>query len=134
MFAAFAQYFVDAPLAASTASIFLNLMPQAWHIYHWPLPPISLCSASQLQQVGWAASLRSHFHISPEMFNGTEVWALDCSRFTSRMSLYIAAPLFPSSLTGLSVPAAENNRRVIRLLLNKVFAFQMKTNGHLSSF
>ena len=103
----------------------------------------------KLHQVGWKASVHSHFQISPEMFNRIQsgLWlghsrtfidlswshsfeilalclgSLPCwkmnrrpslrsralwSRFSARMSLYIAA-IFPSILTSLPVPGTEKH-------------------------
>ena len=52
-----------------------------WHL-GWPVRyqggpvPTRPPSGSATDQVGWEASVHSHFQISPEMFNRVQVWAL----------------------------------------------------------
>jgi len=38
--------------------------------------PFLFAEPLKLHQVGWGASVHSHFQISPEMFNRVQVWAL----------------------------------------------------------
>ena len=56
--------------------VFLGMMLQAWQTCIWGISPILLCRSTQALS-GWMASLHSYFHVSPEMFDGVQVWALD---------------------------------------------------------
>lgn len=38
------------------SQVILNMMPQAWHTYFWPVTPIPLCSTSQAPS-GWMGSV-----------------------------------------------------------------------------
>ena len=74
----FTQYFVEAPLAAITASGLLG--NDATSLAHLYLGSFSLSSlqilSSSVRLVGWGVSLNSYFQVSPEMSDQVQVRAL----------------------------------------------------------
>lgn len=71
-----AQYFVDAPLAAMTASGLLQCDPQSLAV-----SPTPLCTTFQAPS-GWMGSI-SHFQISAEMFHQIQGHPQSCPEATS---------------------------------------------------
>ena len=76
--------------------VFLDMTLQAWHTCMWGVYPILLCKTSQALS-GWIGS------VAAQLF--TSLW----SKLSSRISLYSGPLIFPSILTSLLVPAAENH-------------------------
>ena len=73
IFRPFTQYFVEAALAAITASSLLEY--DTTSLAHLYLESFSHSSLQILSnQVGWGASLHSYFQVSPEMFD----WVQGC--------------------------------------------------------
>ena len=68
------QYFVEAPLAAITASNLLGY--DATSLAHLYLGTFFSADRLKLCQVGWGASLHSYFQVSPEMLDRVQVRAL----------------------------------------------------------
>ena len=56
--------------------VFFNMMLQAWHLFLGSFPTFFFAETLRLHQVGWEASVYSHFQISPEMLNRVQIWAL----------------------------------------------------------
>lgn len=68
--------FVDAALAAVTASSLVEMMLPACFTCLWSVWSIPLCSTSPAPSGLMEALVHSHFQFSPEMVNQIQVWAL----------------------------------------------------------